>query len=218
MTEPVFGSLYERLTAYGDIVGLSLRVDLGQYETEIAPWSGHFVHYNPNKPSINRHGLSLTSLDGGMSGTPDLTSLGEHNRVHGTRYTEQSFQTVTPAYEALTSLHKVMQPFVPLGRCHILRLGEGGFFPPHRDEFTKNLRYTPVAFRIVVPLINADPDTMVFLHEDERAHLEQGRAYFMNTCKSHSVFSFRNNCQLLVMNVPFTLNHIQTLLGTFSHR
>ncbi len=218
MSEPVFGSLFERLTAYGDLVGLSMRVDLGEYARQIEPWADRFLHYNPNKPDIDRQGLSLTSLDGSMTGVPELTSLGEHNRAHGTRLTELSFQTVTPAYEALTSLHHVMQPFAPLGRCHILRLNAGGYFPPHRDEFTVNLRYSPVAFRIIVPLINSDTDTLVFLLDDKRVHMEPGRAYYMNTFKSHAAFSFQNNSQLLVMSVPFNLTQIQNLFRTFSHR
>ena len=47
-----------------------------------------WVQYNPRKP-IARWGASITSLDGGTSGIPDLDSLKEYNKEHGTDYTEK---------------------------------------------------------------------------------------------------------------------------------
>ena len=41
---------------------------------ELEPFENDWVRYNPKKPN-NRWGLSVTSLDGGLSGIPDLTSL-----------------------------------------------------------------------------------------------------------------------------------------------
>ena len=56
-----------------------------------------FVKYNPRKP-IDRWGLSLTSLDGGMTGIPDLDSLFEYNKEHNTSYVEKDFIVQTAAY------------------------------------------------------------------------------------------------------------------------
>tara|TARA_B100001057_G_C22729505_1_gene903164 strand:+ start:556 stop:834 length:279 start_codon:yes stop_codon:yes gene_type:complete len=49
---------------------------------ELKPFNNDWKRYNPNKPN-NRWGLSITSLDGGLSGIPDLTSLKTYEEETG---------------------------------------------------------------------------------------------------------------------------------------
>ncbi len=94
-------------------------------DTEALEWH----RYNPRK-EINRWGSSITSSHGENTGIPDLDSLYEHNRDHGTSYREGDFRTLTPSgkqyFEFLTESFD-------LGRSHFIRLGAGGYFPFHRD-------------------------------------------------------------------------------------
>ena len=84
-----------------------------------------YVRYNPRK-NIDRWGLSLTSLDGGMSGIPDLDSLREYNIENNTSYDEIDFNIPTPAYE---DFKEVLDPFAPwLFRTHILKLNSVDIF------------------------------------------------------------------------------------------
>ena len=74
--------LYQTITQYGDFIRLGFNFDSKTY----IKWTEEnfdYVKYNPRKP-IARYGLSLTSLDGGLSGIPDLDSLHEYNQENKT--------------------------------------------------------------------------------------------------------------------------------------
>ena len=49
---------------------------------EIKQFKDDWKPYNPKKPN-NRFGLSVTSIDGGLSGIPDLTSLRDYKLQTG---------------------------------------------------------------------------------------------------------------------------------------
>ena len=163
-----------------------------------------FVKYNPRKP-IDRWGLSLTSLDGGMTGIPDLDSLFEYNKEHNTSYVEKDFIVQTPAYPYFTD---VLHPFENyLFRTHILKLNPGGFFPPHRDDTRLN------AFRLIVPLKNCNPPKVNFVLEDKILNFEEGRLYFVNTVKMHYIFNASMDPSYwLVMNVKCTKESVAKVL------
>ena len=65
----------------------NLMNDLKQYKDSWKP-------YNVKKPN-NRWGLSITSLDGGLGGIPDLDSLSEYNNRHCLLYTSPSPRDAT---------------------------------------------------------------------------------------------------------------------------
>ena len=79
---------YQTLTQYGNFIELDVTTNAEQ----LVSWADTFdwVKYNPRK-DVNRWGLSITSLDGGLSGVPDLDSLYEYNKEHNTNYTEKDF-------------------------------------------------------------------------------------------------------------------------------
>lgn len=189
---------YLRLSLFGKVVGLDMFVeDSSEFikDTEI---NYQYVKYNPRKP-IERYGLSITSLDGGLSGRPDLDSLLEYNKENNTSYTEGDFRVPTPIYYD-DRLKNVIKPFEGLlTRTHILKLNPGGFFPAHRDSYY-DLKY----FRIIVPLSNVNPPLVYFILDDIviNSNMEEGRAYFVDTVKAHTIF----NCSFdpsywLVLNV-----------------
>lgn len=177
-------NLYSVLTAYGTVYETSHKL---KNPKDFVKWTEEnftYVKYNPRK-DIRRYGLSITSLDGGLSGIPDLDSIGEYNTEHRSILTERSFKTFTPVYE-YADLQKILKPIESsIFRSHILRLDPGGFFPPHRDF--KGLRFD--SFRLIIPLQNVNPPDFNFIIEDKIYHWKEGTVYFVDTARMHYLFN-----------------------------
>lgn len=203
-------NLTDLITNFGDVIELSLpQWHLDRTRSILDKHNG-WTHYNPRKPDINRKGLSVTSLDGGFSGIPDLDSLKEYNKINGTNYTEENFKNRTNIVNFIPELNKILDLFPDHGRCHFLKLDAGGFFPPHRDNgFSSSL---PNTFRIIVPINNFNKYQMSWIHDGHPLYLDEGRTYFLNTTKIHSLFSFVDNCCCFVMNITASDKSIRTIL------
>jgi hypothetical protein len=199
---------------FGDVIELDFPVwNIAQVQQILDRHEG-WKQYNPRK-SINRQGLSVTSLDGNYSGVPDLDSLLEFNKENGTGYTESDFKIRTSIVDQIPSLQELLDLLSPdLGRCHFLRLNAGGFFPPHRDNGSS---IPSKSFRIIVPLANTERKDWCWIHDGKILNLTSGKTYCINTTKEHSLFSFADNCCMLVLNVVASyknLNIITTHLNT----
>lgn len=200
-------------SCFGDIIELDLPTwNISNAERTLTEHTG-WKRYNPRKP-INRYGLSVTSIDGGFSGVPDLDSLTEYNKENNTQYTESSFKTPTPIVDQIPELSSLVSMFSPdVLRSHFLRLDAGGYFPPHRD----NGRVLPSkSFRIIVPLLNVSKHKWKWIQEDKLVYFEPGRTYCVNTTKEHSLFSFADNCCMLVLNVNATGNSVNTVINNLA--
>jgi hypothetical protein len=189
------------VTNFGDVIELQdPNFNLAQMK-QVLSESEHWKHYNPRKPEIKRFGLSVTSANGGYSGIPDLDSLREFNMLNLTKFTEKDFSRRTPIANELTGLSEFLDIWSPaLGRTHFLKLDKGGFFPPHRDN---GLTLPASVARIIVP-INWNHRTSVWIQDGKILDLREGKAYFVNTSKEHSLFSFADDTILLVLNVVAT--------------
>ena len=131
-----------------------------------------YVQYNTSRPDIRREGLSITSLDGGVTGRPDLDTL-YHADGKG-RYDEMDFKVRTPVAEH-PEIKKLLDHFGDnVGRSHILKINPGGYFPSHRD-FRKQLFDT---FRIIVPLLDTDYPSFTFMLEDPTLRWETADLLF----------------------------------------
>jgi len=199
--------LYNYLTVYGSVYDTNHF--LPQSEKFVA-WTEEnfdYVHYNPRK-DIKRYGLSITSLDGGTSGVPDLDSLKDYNRENNTQLTERNFKTLTPVYE-YPNLKKILEPIQAyLFRSHVLRLDSGGYFPPHRDFGGLDID----SFRLIIPLQNTNVPEFTFIVDGKIQHWVNGRVYFVDTAKMHYLFnSGFKPTYFIVLNVELnkdTLNYV----------
>ena len=197
---------YNSLLSFGDLIPLKLKCDVKKLFDETEEFV--YLKYNPRK-DIQRYGLSITSLDGSLNGI-DLDSIKEYNKENNTEYDELSFNKFTKVYHTSSEIQKIVEPFKNhIGRSHILSLQEGGYFPPHRD--------LPVyveqqnSLRILVPLNGCNPPDMYFMYEDKPLHFEHGRAYFLNTNKSHNLFSFKGS-NMIVLNIK-TNEEVYKIIG-----
>jgi hypothetical protein len=201
-------TLTELFTCFGDVIELDFdQWDLVKTKAILDQHQG-WKQYNPRK-SNNRQGLSVTSLDGGFSGVPDLDSLLEYNKENNTNLNELDFKSRTSIVNHINHLNPMLDEFPrDLGRCHFIRLNAGGFFPPHRDN---GLAVPSTSFRIIVPLTNTGKHHWKWIQQDRILPMESGRTYCINTTKEHSVFSFVDNCCMLVLNVLATPASISTV-------
>lgn len=204
---------YHTLTQYGSFIPLDIKTDA----EKLVSWSNQFdwVKYNPRK-DVNRWGLSITSLDGGLSGIPDLDSLYEYNKENGTKYTEQDFSTPTPVLNE--QIKTLLAPWEGhYYRTHFLKFGPGGFFPPHRDWDYET--FTNKSFRLIIPLRNVNPPSFNFILEDKILHWEVGSLYFLDTIKVHYLFngSF-DDSYWIVVNVAVNQHTIKSTLENVKER
>jgi hypothetical protein len=209
------GVLYDSLFRLGNIFELDFSFNTREVADQLEPFEASWSQYNPLKPKNPRQGLSITSLDGELSGTPDLHSLREYNKEHGTKYRERDFRTFTRAFRECPVIHPLIKAFDPhWGRTHFLRFGAGGYFPPHRDGAAA---VEPDVFRILVPMAGVHRSSFVFLYNDERIILEAGATYVINTLVSHSIFSFAPTC-IFVGNIDLTEESVQQVKSCLSQR
>ncbi len=207
---------YHALTAYGTVNELKLRINNPHDLVDWTESNFEYVRYNPRK-NIDRWGLSITSLDGGLSGRPDLDSLTEYNHDMGNfdadNYVKESDLNVpTPVYNH-PEIKKVCEPWQPhLFRTHILKLNPGGFFPPHRDHTNVNLH----SFRLIVPLQNCAYPNLTFMLEKTVVEMKEGAVYFLDTARVHYLF----NCSFepsywMVMNVGINKDTANQVISQF---
>lgn len=195
---------------YGDVIELDFPKWDCQKITELLLKHPGWTYYQPHKQGYNRYGLSVTSLDGNFSGEPDLYSLREYYNMTGKLYNEQDFKIRTNVTAFLPELNDFLDFWEPnLGRVHFLKLNKGGFFPPHRDN---GLVLDVQSYRILVPIHNFGINDMKWVQDEKVLKLEIGYTYFINTCKPHSLFSFIDNCIMLVVNVMVDDNIIEKMV------
>lgn len=185
--------LYNSLVTYGTFTRLKFYID-GKQLVKWTEENFEYVRYNPRK-NIDRYGLSITSLDGGLTGIPDLDSLHEYNTEYGTKYEEQDFNVPTDVYNKNIDLQKFLEPWQDdMFRTHIIKLNPGGYFPKHRDF--RGTRFD--SFRLICPLFN--PCT--FILEDKVLNWQTGALYFLDTAKVHELFNSSDRPSYwLVINV-----------------
>lgn len=180
---------------YEDCIELRIPIDLEQ----LAQVNFNWRPYNPQK-NICRFGCSITSLDGQDSGIPDLDSILEYNRQHGTNYSEKDFKIPTihasPFSYFLSKFH--------VGRSHYIKLESGGFFPWHRDPDIDT-------FRIIYTIENCKSNNLIWLEDDRILQLDSKRWYYINTKKKHCLFAL-DTCIFTVFNVLDTSDGISQLV------
>jgi len=172
---------------------LRIEVDYKKLEKQIHSNKKYLVKYNPRK-NIERYGIPITSLDGGMTGIPDLDSLPEYNKLNDTKYTELDFKTPTSFYHKI-NFKDIIKPFEPwLCRSHIIILKPGGYFPPHIDSDG----FTIDTFRIIIPISNSNYPKCFFMLHDKLLQFDYGFMYIMNTAIEHAIFSMDENINIIL--------------------
>ena len=163
---------------------------------EIEPFKDYWKRYNPNRPN-NRWGLSITSLDGGLSGVPDLTSLKHHEEETGIRLTNHDITTPTLVWEESEEVQRVLEPWKKwVTRCHFLRMDRGGFFPDHFDINKLDPTYDEIRLTAFVDVNEYD---FKWIYDDKVIKKNSGSVWYFNANKRHSVFSTKDGMIIMVI-------------------
>lgn len=196
--------LYDSLTRFGDVYALNLNLQPTDVVTSLQSYQ--WVKYNPRK-NIPRYGLSITSLDGGLSGTPDLDSVKEYNIKNGINLTEADFNKTTELWPIVEPALGLFRKH--LGRTHFIRMDRTGCFPPHRDQYGIEIP----TFRLFIPIEGCNPPNNYFIIDDKIYNWDHGRVYFINTCKEHTVFTTGNSSMFIVANVIINEKSVNAVLN-----
>ena len=176
---------------------------------ELKPFDDDWKRYNPKKPN-NRWGLSVTSIDGGLHGIPDLTSLRDWELQTGEVIHNHDLNVPTPVWEQCPTLQKILEPWKKwLGRCHFLRMDRGSFFPEHFDINKEDYSYDEVRF---VGFVKCNEYDFKWIYDDKIIKGNPGSLWYFNGNKRHSVFSFKDGVMLLVMCLKFDKELFQKML------
>jgi hypothetical protein len=198
----------------GDFEPLSFKIDTNLFMTEIHKFNDDWVDYLPRKEwPNNRQALSITNLEG--KGHKENVSQAEASYAAGRLVEETEFTYPTDVYQSCSSLHPLIKEFEPVGRTFLVKSNVGGFFVPHRDHPTMPRN----TFRIAVFLNNCAPLQYDWLIDtDRKLPIELGRAYYINTRKTHRTISWVNDSIHLIMNIPFTSENISKVFANLQHR
>lgn len=196
--------LYSTLTRFGPYYPLELKSKVGSLIKDLED-NFDWVQYNPRK-KIDREGLSITSLDGGLSGKPDLDSLYEYYNETGILLNETHFKTKTPVYEYFKEWLDPIKDY--LGRTHVIKLNPGAYFPPHRDNKHSSIE----TFRLFLPL-NYDMQRIFFMLENTKMEFENGKMYFVDTARMHTLFNTSiNSFYFVVVNIILSQESVDKTL------
>ncbi len=208
---------FTRLLAMGDWLKLKRFNSKKLYE-ELQEFANEWKTYNSLKPDNKRYGLSVTSLDGGLSGVPDLESLLEYNNKNGTSYTNADINKKTEVYEKCPTLQKILKPFEPwLTRCHFIKLDSGGFFPEHYDIEKIDLATNEIR---LIGFVNRNHISQFkFCYEDNLVqNIVDGDLYYFNANKHHSVFSMTDDSIQLVIMLKYDYELYKVLVENYVYK
>lgn len=201
--------LYDCLARYGKIVDLDHYMNPGPFlkQTENYKW----IQYNPRK-NFPRWGQSITSLDGGMSGIPDIDSILEYCIKNKVKLAETDFDKKTPLWEYAKPALEDYSDY--LGRTHVIKMDPGGCFPSHRDEHNIEIPN----FRLFIPLKNCNPPLNWFVLDKQVLHFDHGKVYFIDTCLEHTVFTTNATSYFIVANIRLCKESVETVLKNMMSR
>ena len=199
-----------KILQYGNFIATDFYKKPQDIQKELEPYSQLWKPYNPRKHG-GREGLSITSLDGGFSGVPDLDSTREYEEKNNTILSEMMFNKKT---QAANIMETYMKPFEGhIGRSHFIKMDNGGHFPPHRDQMLPEVD----TMRLFIPIKKCNPPDTWFMLEREPLYFDHGRAYFINTCIEHTLFSCYPSL-FAVFNIKINDETIKTLLANMQRK
>lgn len=202
-----------QLLALGDVIPLSIKIDTNHFDNEIKQFDNDWVPYLPRTDRVNnRLGLSVVTYPGWKHN--EAPSMPEIFQKLGRQATEMDCTEKTLAYTNMPCLSPILDLFPQLGRTFMVKCNMGGYFVPHRDHPQLNRS----VFRIIVFLKNCKRNEYDFLFDDKSLEIEEGRAYVVNTRRTHRAFSFVDNSIQMVMNVPLNMQNVLTVVSNLQHR
>jgi hypothetical protein len=204
-----------QLTALGVWEALDFRIDpkiYNQNKLEIQDW---WRPFQPKEGIVNDRDSIL--VYGPKESNPwDPCGLAQMAAKLGSKPREDSMGFPTLAKEKLTCMHEVFDYFEPLGRTFLVKLNAGGHYPPHRDHIT----LTRPTFRLIAFLDdgNSSAEHLRWEVEDKLVHFIPNTLYYVDTRKTHRLWSSSANSTMLVLNVIKNWNNVLKVMSRLRYR
>jgi hypothetical protein len=196
------GLLFNSLSNIGDYIKLKMYANPGQLEKDLVQFDDNWCPYNVKKDvHNNRWGLPITSHSGDVTDNYHLNSFGYMQKYHNVEMREDNFAEPTQVYHALKQIQPIVDMFRPdIGRVHFLKIGAGGFFPPHVDH----VGACPEYIRLIAVFGKCKPENFVQMINGRPTYFDPGYFYFVNFQREHSVFSFTDYVYSMMLTVKLT--------------
>ena len=189
--------IWNTLCNMGDTIKLKWKINEHEVLEQLEQFKDSWCPYNVKKDANNnRWGLPITSHSGDVMDNYHLNSFGYMQKYHDVEMKEENFTTPTEVYNKIPELAKLVDAFAPdIGRVHLLRVDQGGFFPPHRDFPGVG----PEWMRLLLVFGKCKPENFVHMLDGNPMYPDPGYLYFVNFQKDHSVFSFSDGLYALIL-------------------
>jgi hypothetical protein len=189
--------IWNTLCNMGDTIKLKWKINEHEVLEQLEQFKDNWCPYNVKKDANNnRWGLPITSHSGDVMDNYHLNSFGYMQKYHDVEMKEENFTTPTEVYNKIPELAKLVDAFAPdIGRVHLLRVDQGGFFPPHRDFPGVGLEW----MRLLLVFGKCKPENFVHMLDGKPMYPDPGYLYFVNFQKDHSVFSFSDGLYALIL-------------------
>ncbi len=191
--------IWNTLCNMGNTIKLKWKINEHEVIEQLEQFKDNWCPYNVKKDANNnRWGLPITSHSGDVMDNYHLNSFGYMQKYHDVEMKEENFTTPTEVYNKIPELAKLVDAFSPdIGRVHLLRVDQGGFFPPHRDFPGVG----PEWMRLLCVFGKCKPENFVHMLDGKPMYPDPGYLYFVNFQLDHSVFSFSDGLYALILTV-----------------
>ena len=191
--------IWNTLCNMGNTIKLKWKINEHEIIEQLEQFKDNWCPYNVKKDANNnRWGLPITSHSGDVMDNYHLNSFGYMQKYHDVEMKEENFTTPTEVYNKIPELAKLVDAFAPdIGRVHLLRVDQGGFFPPHRDFPGVG----PEWMRLLCVFGKCKPENFVHMLDGKPMYPDPGYLYFVNFQLDHSVFSFSDGLYALILTV-----------------
>ena len=191
--------IWNSLCNMGQTMKLKWKINEHEVIEQLEQFKDNWCPYNVKKDANNnRWGLPITSHSGDVMDNYHLNSFGYMQKYHDVEMKEENFTTPTEVYNKIPELAKLVDAFAPdIGRVHLLRVDQGGFFPPHRDFPGVG----PEWMRLLCVFGKCKPENFVHMLDGKPMYPDPGYLYFVNFQLDHSVFSFSDGLYALILTV-----------------
>lgn len=172
-------------------------------------------YWVPFQPKPDRQNDRESILIYGAEGAKptDPCGLSQLVKPDGSRPEETDFMTPTEAKDKLTCMHEAFDHF-QFGRTFLVRLNVGGHYPPHRDHMLLN-RPT---FRLVGFFGNDICGPLRWEVEDRLVTFEPNTLYYVDTRKTHRLWSSEHHSTMIVCNVIKNWDNVMRLLNALKYQ
>jgi len=173
-------------------------------EEELKHW------YKPFQPKENilndRESILLYGMEGDLPTEP--TGLSQVKRKYGYKPKESEFKYPTEAKDKLICCEEIFNYFDDWGRCFIIKLNAGGFYPYHRDHyFISRDTIRLVAF------LGDSTDGLEWEVSGQRMRFTPNSLYYVNTIRLHRLSAWYHNCTMVVFNLVKNWYNITKLMS-----